>query len=72
MFVEIRSETSLTWEIDYEDGGGKQSALLKMDGGSWYLFTNHPKNGYKNIAGPRIEWPEALKRALIALSPKAT
>jgi hypothetical protein len=70
MFVEIRAETSLTWEIDYDDGSGKQAALLEQDGGAWYL-TARPQSGQRNIAGPRIEWPEALKRALIALAPKA-
>jgi hypothetical protein len=63
MKLEIRSETSIQFEIDAFHEGGKVETILRLDGGEWQLLIG-PQQGWRHIGGRRIDWPEALKRAL--------
>jgi hypothetical protein len=58
--IDITADTPLSIEINL-DG---QKALLRLDGGTWQLTR---ETGTRWIAGPRIVWPEALKRSLIEM-----
>ncbi len=62
MKLSINAETSISFEIEMD---GKE-VILRQDGGTWYLVRG--PHEWQNIAGPRVEWPEALKRALVELS----
>jgi uncharacterized protein with LGFP repeats len=67
MFLSIDADTSLSWDIEYITNAGRKTALLRMKDGAWYL-TREPQAGESWVAGVRVEWPEALKRALIVLT----
>lgn len=67
MRITIDSHTTLCFEIVVEHEDRKTTALLEMVGGEWHL-TRTPQRGSKWVAGRRIDWPEAIKRALMDLA----
>lgn len=62
----IRAETSMLFEIEYQHEGKPTAALLEMKHGAWQITPPLP-SGVTWIARRDVEWPEALKRALVAL-----
>jgi hypothetical protein len=68
MKIDILSEdTSQSFDIEYETANSKGRATLEMKDGGWQLT---PRVGAETIwiANKRIDFPEALKRAIISLS----
>lgn len=72
MFVSVRADTRLSWVIDYDDGCGRQVAGLRLKDGAWYLTRRASADREERVGDRRIQWPEAVKRALIALAPQAS
>lgn len=68
MGLNIHSADLTLFTIEYDGETDEQTARLVLEG-EWLL---NPRIGAapKWIASARIEWPEALKRSLIALTMK--
>ncbi len=66
MRVSIDSITTICFELEVEHEDRKATALLQRDAGDWVL-TRTPQKGTTWLASSRIDWPEAIKRALISL-----
>lgn len=61
--ISILSMSRFGAEITCEKG----EFLLWQEGGDWHVKGTNDEPLYKWIAGRRIEWPEALKRALLEI-----
>lgn len=68
MKLSVTSESVFAFHISFESTDGQTvDTMLTQSGGEWRLSDPLPgKTPW--IGGPRIDWPEALKRALVALS----
>lgn len=61
MKLDIRSETRLSFEIDY----GDQEWFLTAHGGDWFLDNPKKDGAWQNLGSlKRISWLSALTKAL--------
>ena len=71
MRISIKSLSTIVFEIAVENDDAKSTALLEKVGGEWMLRRT-PQRGSVWCASRRVDWPEAIKRALVALSNDVT
>lgn len=67
MKVTVTSEGTIYFDIGVSHEGKSSTALVEMVGGTWML-TRTPQRGSIWLAGRRVNWPEAVKRGLVALA----
>ena len=67
MKLRINAETMISLDFDISHEGNKLAGTIHMDGGEWFLNIG---GRHEYLAGKRVEWPEALKRALVRLDAK--